>query len=92
MLDLGKQVEIDADSIHKALNDETIAYEVQQDILEARSIGVSGVPFFVLNNKYAVSGAQPAEVFTDAMQQAFSEIQNLNTTNDANSCSIDGCD
>ncbi|WP_177764973.1 DsbA family protein [Flavobacterium sp. I3-2] len=92
LLDLGKQVEIDADSIHKALNDETIAYEVQQDILEARSIGVSGVPFFVLNNKYAVSGAQPAEVFTDAMQQAFSEIQNLNTTNDANSCSIDGCD
>ncbi|RRJ92668.1 DsbA family oxidoreductase [Paenimyroides tangerinum] len=92
LIDLGNAIGIDSEVISKALNDDAIAYEVQQDILEAQNIGVTGVPFFVLNNKYAVSGAQPQEVFIDAMKQAYNEIEVLNQNNDANSCSIDGCE
>lgn len=92
LIDLGNQLGIETTAIEKALNDEALAYEVQQDILEARSIGVSGVPFFVLNNKYAVSGAQPTDVFANAMTQAFNEIENENNNNNSNSCSIDGCE
>jgi len=92
LIDLGNAIGIDSEVISKALNDDAIAYEVQQDILEAQNIGVTGVPFFVLNNKYAVSGAQPSEVFIDAMKQAYNEIEVLNQNNDANSCSIDGCE
>lgn len=92
LIDLGNTIGIDSEAVSKALNDDAIAYEVQQDILEAQNIGVSGVPFFVLNNKYAVSGAQPSEVFIDAMKQAYNEIEVLNQNNDDNSCSIDGCE
>ena len=92
LIDLGNAIGIDSEAVLKALNDDAIAYEVQQDILEAQNIGVTGVPFFVLNNKYAVSGAQPSEVFIDAMKQAYNEIEVLNQNNDANSCSIDGCE
>ena len=92
LIDLGNAIGIDSEAVLKALNDDAIAYEVQQDILEAQNIGVTGVPFFVLNNKYAVSGARPQEVFIDAMKQAYNEIEVLNQNNDANSCSIDGCE
>ena len=92
LIDLGNAIGIDSEAVLKALNDDAIAYEVQQDILEAQNIGVTGVPFFLLNNKYAVSGAQPSEVFIDAMKQAYNEIEVLNQNNDANSCSIDGCE
>lgn len=49
--------------------------EVVSDIYEAQQIGVQGVPFFVLNNKYAVSGAQPAEVFEQALNQVYAEFK-----------------
>ncbi len=47
--------------------------EVKDDQDLAGSMGINGVPFFVFNNKYAVSGAQPTEVFSRALTQAFEE-------------------
>ncbi|RED37377.1 DsbA family protein [Paenibacillus sp. VMFN-D1] len=47
--------------------------EVRADELEASQLGIRGVPFYVINDKYAISGAQPAEVFTEALQQAWKE-------------------
>jgi predicted DsbA family dithiol-disulfide isomerase len=44
--------------------------EVDADIREARLLGATGVPFFVLDRKYGVSGAQPVEVFASALRQA----------------------
>ena len=46
------------------------AAEVQADIDEARAIGVNGVPFFVLDRRYGISGAQPAELFLEALRTA----------------------
>ena len=46
------------------------AAEVQADIDEARAIGVNGVPFFVIDRRYGISGAQPAELFLEALQAA----------------------
>jgi predicted DsbA family dithiol-disulfide isomerase len=46
---------------------------VNADVLEARSLGVTGVPFFVLSGRYGVSGAQAADVFTDALTTAWAE-------------------
>ena len=48
---------------------------VQADITRAQQIGVQGVPFFVFNNKYAVSGAQPQEVFKQALDTVWNENQ-----------------
>lgn len=47
--------------------------EVESDITEARQIGVQGVPFFVINRKYAISGAQPLEAFVDSIRQIADE-------------------
>ena len=44
--------------------------EIEAAELEAHRLGVSGVPFFILNRRLAVSGAQPPEVLLDAMQEA----------------------
>lgn len=66
---------------------------VQADIEVAKNLGISGVPFFVLDQKYGVSGAQPVEVFVEALTQAYGEkVELLKTENTANSCGIDGCE
>ena len=46
---------------------------VLADVEEAQEIGVRGVPFFVIDRKYAISGAQPEETFLKALNQALDE-------------------
>ena len=48
--------------------------EINQDIYESRLIGVQGVPFFVFDRKYGISGAQVDEVFDQTLQQALQEF------------------
>ncbi|WP_324719617.1 DsbA family oxidoreductase [Salinimicrobium sp. HB62] len=58
--------------VREILNSDAFAYEVKQDELEARNIGVRGVPFFVFDDRYAVSGAQPVEVFLQTLEETIS--------------------
>ncbi len=93
LISIATKVGLNGEEVKEALTSEKYAYDVKQDILEGQNIGVSGVPFFVLNDKYAVSGAQPIETFVQALTQTYNEtIVPFKSTNDANSCSIDGCD
>ncbi len=70
--------------------------DVRQDIAAAQRYGVSGVPFFILNGKYAVSGAQPADLFADALLQTYEETVSVirkqddcgNLSCDTGDCSI----
>lgn len=93
---LGLSVGLDAAAIAAVLESDAYANEVQQDITMAQSIGVQGVPFFVFDNKYAVSGAQNVETFVQTLDRAWSEgdfaskITVLNT-NEGENCGIDGC-
>lgn len=64
------EVGLDAARVDEVLASEEYTDEVNQDIALARQIGVQGVPFFVFDGKLAVSGAQPVEVFTQALEQA----------------------
>ena len=72
---LGKEAGLDESELQAAFTDDEYAYRVNQDIQEARQLGVTGVPFFVFNRKYAVSGAQPAELFLQTLEKSFSEWQ-----------------
>ncbi|MFP3831363.1 DsbA family protein [Chryseobacterium sp. SIMBA_028] len=94
LVSLAEKLGIDKDEARQAVTSDQLDYEVNQDILEARNNGVSGVPFFVLNGKYAVSGAQPVEVFENALQQTYKEtvspFKDLSGNNGA-SCDADGC-
>ncbi len=69
--------------------------EVAHDIREAREIGVRGVPFFVFNRKYAVSGAQPPDVFSQTLEKSFAEWRAGNpkvtlTVTEGPTCGPDG--
>ena len=57
----------------KFLQVDEFADEVRNDIAEAGQIGVRGVPFFVINRKYAISGAQPTEAFAEALTKVAAE-------------------
>lgn len=78
LVQLGKEIDLEENEIKTAFTDEKYAYQVNQDIQEARNIGVSGVPFFVFDRKYAVSGAQPIQFFLETLKKSFSEWKKLN--------------
>jgi len=73
LAELGGDIGLDREEVLHALKDDRYAYLVNQDITEARQIGVTGVPFFVFNRKYAVSGAQPADAFLKTIEKAYAE-------------------
>ena len=73
LLKLGKEIGLVAEEITAAIESDEYAYKVKQDIQEAQSIGVTGVPFFVFNRKYAISGAQPSSLFLQTLEQSFKE-------------------
>ena len=51
------------------------AADVRADEQRARAFGISGVPFFAIDERYGVSGAQPAEVLLTALRQAYDEAE-----------------
>lgn len=69
------EIGLSQERVREILKDEKLYdKEVVTDILEAQQVGLQGVPFFVLNNKYAVSGAQPVEAFEQALEQVHAEF------------------
>jgi predicted DsbA family dithiol-disulfide isomerase len=77
----------------QTLSSEEFDYDVNQDIVEGRNNGVTGVPYFILNGKYAVSGAQPAALFVEALTQTYNETVRPFKSAKGNdlSCDTDGC-
>ena len=95
--EIGQKAGLHIDEIKQLIDTDTYTKEVRQDEQEAQSIGVTGVPFFVFDNKYAVSGAQPTEVFLKTLEKAWEEGSfetklKLQNTSDENSCDINGCE
>lgn len=94
---LGQQVGLEKAIVEEVLHSDAYSKEVQDDIAMAQQIGVQGVPFFVFDNKYAISGAQPEEVFLQTLETTWKEgsfapkVTLVNTT-EGDSCGIEGCD
>lgn len=88
---LGAEIGLDADEIKTMLASDQYAEAVDRDIYEARQVGVRGVPFFVFNQKYAVSGAQGSEVFLGALNKSFGEWEEPKlTVIEGPACTPDG--
>ncbi|HEY6799401.1 MAG TPA: DsbA family oxidoreductase [Agromyces sp.] len=68
-----EEVGLDPDDARDALDSGRYATAVQADIAQAVAYGINGVPFFVFEGKYGVSGAQPAEVFSQVLSQVADE-------------------
>ena len=95
LVELGTDVGLPAEAITAVLNSDQFADTVSRDIYEAQQVGVRGVPFFVLNQRYAVSGAQQPETFLKALETAWGEFEktrpaltDLSAAGDA--CGLDG--
>lgn len=69
LAELGEEVGLDPDEVKDAYDDEDLGDAVDQDITRARMLGVSGVPFFLFDEKYAVPGAQSADAFASVLGQ-----------------------
>ena len=93
LINVATTIGMDPDEVRKTLESDAFAYEVKQDEMEAQNIGVRGVPFFVFNDKYAISGAQPSEAFLETLEKAWegynSNKPKLEVSN-GESCSTDG--
>src|SRR5690606_2211783 len=98
LVSLGEELGLDPQEVKASLENGTYDQEVEKDIYEARQVGVRGVPFFALNRKYAISGAQETETFLQALDKSFKEWQRENAAPameviEGKSCSPDGsCD
>jgi len=68
---IGAGVGLDPDDVRRALAGDDAADDVLADLEEGRAVRVSGVPFFVLDRRFGVSGAQPTELFAQALRQAW---------------------
>jgi len=90
---LGRELGIDAAEVAALFTTDTYADDVRFDFEEARALGISGVPFFVIDRKFGLSGAQPVATFTAALNQAWQETNPLVLVNSANgeACGPDGC-
>lgn len=92
---LAAEVGLNAEETRTVLQGETYTEEVVEDQREARALGITGVPFFVLDEKYGISGAQPTEVFAQALEQVWSASHPLIALNtnaeEGESCEGDNC-
>jgi predicted DsbA family dithiol-disulfide isomerase len=73
LIQLGVEIGLDSNDVKKTLAGNDFAADVEKDIEEARQFRISGVPFFVFDRKYAVSGAQDSKVFLETLQKAFAD-------------------
>lgn len=90
---LGTELGIDADELSALFTTDKYADDVRRDFAEARTLGITGVPFFVIDRKYGISGAQPAALFSQALEEAWQEANPLVAvgSGDAGACGPDGC-
>ena len=70
LVEIGLALGLSEEEVKNSQTDARYAEAVDLDLYEARQLGVRGVPFFVFDRKYAVSGAQPVEVFLQTLEKA----------------------
>jgi len=93
LLRIATTIGLDPKETTDALHSDTYARMVRKDEEDARMMGIRGVPYFVFNNQYAVSGAQPEAVFLNALQQSWNAFEQQSRPvilNEGASCSTDG--
>ncbi|MBD3920598.1 DsbA family oxidoreductase [Paenibacillus sp. PR3] len=95
LLNLAAELGLDREEAAEALDSGRFTEAVRDEENEANDLGIRGVPFYVLNRKYAISGAQSPETFLQALNQAWEDAKPAKLVNavggDAGVCTDDGC-
>jgi len=93
LTEIAASVGLDIAEVAAAMSTEAYFQDVVMDVQEAQHIGVQGVPFFVFDRKYAISGAQEPDAFLETLTTAFAEWQQPAaplTVVEGDSCGVDG--
>jgi predicted DsbA family dithiol-disulfide isomerase len=91
---LAAEAGLDPEEVKSVLASDRYATEVRADQRDAAGIGISGVPFFVVDRTYAVSGAQPADLLLKVLERSWSEthpLVRLDTGDEQATCEGDSC-
>ena len=73
LVELAGEIGLDTERARAVLEGDQYADQVRADIDDARRLGATGVPFFVLDRALGISGAQPLEVFSAALDKAYAQ-------------------
>lgn len=99
LVSLAAEVGLEKSRVETCLETDEFLDQLEQDIYESQLIGVRGVPFFVLDRKFGISGAQPKEVFEETIRKAWeshvksNSILNVSEGGRGEVCDLDGnCD
>lgn len=95
LVQLVDELQLDSSVARDILTSDRFADDVRSQIGEARQVGVQGVPFFVVNRKYGISGAQSEDYFYAALEQIWQEQQGSNVFGDDDQgtvCTDEGCE
>jgi predicted DsbA family dithiol-disulfide isomerase len=96
LVKLAAELGLDAEEAREALRTDAYGEAVRRDEYHAQQINVRGVPFFVFEDKYAVSGAQPSELFAEVLDKVWDEFKPakpaLVQIGDGPACGPDGCE
>jgi len=89
------EIGLDPARVDAVLGSDEFDADVEADIAQAAAYGATGVPFFVVDQRYGVSGAQPAELFGQLLERAWSEshpvLETVPSAEGADACGPDGC-
>ena len=87
---LAEEVGLEKQEVESMLAGTAFTAEVRGDEQEGSVLGITGVPFFVINRKYGISGAQPAEAFLDTLKKVWAEENPLQMVNETGDTCTDG--
>lgn len=95
LLQLAETIGLEKKQLATVLENNTYSSQIDQEMKDAKKQGLNGVPFFLFNQKHAVSGAQPPEAFLSLLNRSFSEWQvesqnNILDMTGGGACSLDG--
>jgi predicted DsbA family dithiol-disulfide isomerase len=96
LIRLAEEAGLDPVQVRTVLDSQQYAADVRTDESDAKALGITGVPFFVIERKYGVSGAQPADALLEVLEQVWAEehpVQALTPVGggDGQACGPDGC-
>ena len=94
LTEVGKGIGLEEQEVTSTLNSDIFGDEVRNDELESQQLGIRAVPYFVIERKYGISGAQPIEHFVQVLTKVHKDLVEIAVENDEsdNSCSVEGCD
>jgi predicted DsbA family dithiol-disulfide isomerase len=96
LVKLAEEIGLNPGEAKKVLKTKNYGDQVREEIKEGQQIGVQGVPFFVLNRKYGISGAQPVEYFTQVLEKLWEEdkpkFETIDGANNGATCNDETCE